>query len=200
MLPDGINDLALMTDIESMDVTPEAAIVTIGAVMFDPRGYDTEESIRNDKSRCFYAKASLQDNQAEGRSFSADTIQWWLQQSPEAQASLFEGHIGTLRKMLTQYNLFIDSLGVRPTRFWANDPDFDMVIIGNAMRQLKMMPTWKFWETRSVRTVKDIAYPEGNHPQIGVGTAHDALDDSIRQALTVQHCMHVIEGRVERAA
>ena len=197
---EGINDLCLMTDIETMSTRPDAAIVTIGAVMFDPRGYDTEESIRGNKKRCFYAKASLQDNEHEGRHISADTVVWWLQQSPEAQASLFEGHIGTLRKMLTQFNLFVDSLGVRPTRFYANDPDFDMVIVGDAMRQLKIMPAWKFWETRSVRTIKELAYPEGDHPQIGVGTAHDALDDSIRQALTVQHCMHVIEGRVERAA
>ena len=197
---EGINDLCIMTDIETMSTRKDAAILTIGAVFFDPRGYDTEESFRDNPKRCFYAKASLEDNQAEGRHISASTVMWWLQQSPEAQASLFEGHIGTLRKMLTQYNLFVDSLGVRPSRFWANDPDFDMVIIGEAMEHLKIRSTWNFWETRSCRTIKEIAYPEGNHPTIGVGTAHDALDDSIRQALTVQHCMHIIEGRVERAA
>ena len=197
---EGIKDLCIMTDIESMSTSNKAAIITIGAVMFDPRGYDTEESMRSNQKRCFYAKASMEDNEREGRHISASTVKWWLQQSKEAQDSLFAGHIGTLRKMLTEYNLFVDSLGYRPSRFYANDPDFDMVIIGDAMDQLGIMRTWKFWETRSCRTIKEIAYPEGDHPVIGVGTAHDALDDAIRQALTVQHCMHVIEGRVEKAA
>ena len=56
---------------------------------------------------------------------------------------------------------------------------------------------FKFWESRSVRTITEAAYPNGDQPAIGVGVAHKALDDAIRQALMVQHCNAVIAGRVK---
>lgn len=79
-----------------------------------------------------------------------------------------------------------------PQRVWAKDPDFDVVILRNAFAQIGEMFPFKFWETRSVRTITELAYPDGDPPPIGVGVAHNAKDDAIRQALMVQHCHHVL--------
>lgn len=191
-------DKALMVDIETMDTCATAAILTIGAVIFDPFGLDTEDSIRANEKNLFKATISLEDNQAQGRTFSAGTIAWWLQQEKAAQDALFQGHIDNLKQALTKFRMFIQQ-GIQPGRIWAKSPDFDCVILQNAFNSVGIMWPFKFWESRCVRTVTELAYPEGDAPVIGVGVAHNALDDSIRQALMVQHCNHVLQGNVQPA-
>ena len=72
-----------MVDIETMGTDPKAAVITIGACIFDPFGADTEDTISTDQR--FSTTISFQDNQKHGRTFDADTLAWWLRQSKEAQ-------------------------------------------------------------------------------------------------------------------
>ena len=185
-----------MVDIETMSTEPNAAILTIGCVLFDPRGEDNEESLREHAK--LFGPISFESNEKEGRHFSASTIAWWMKQSPEAQAGLFDGHIVTLPAALEGFRRFIANASPKPTRFWAKDPDFDGVILRNAMQQFNMIFPFNFWETRSVRTTMELAYPlgglRGDFPTIGVGTAHDAVDDSIRQCLAIQHSFKVLDA------
>lgn len=183
-----------MVDIETMGTSPDAAIITIGACIFDPYGNDTEDSIPNEHK--FSVTISFKDNQANGRIFDADTIAWWLTQSKEAQGGLQAGDITNIRKALTMYNQFFGSQQFRINRIWAKSPDFDVVILRNALKSQNMMDLFKFWEPRCVRTLTEAAYPNGDQPTIGVGVAHNALDDAIRQALMVQHCNNVIAGNI----
>ena len=184
-----------MVDIETMGTSPDAAIITIGACVFDPYGKDTENTILD--AQKFTTVISFQDNQKQGRAFDANTIAWWLQQSPEAQAGLQTGHITNLRKALTEYNQFFTSQTGRVSRIWAKSPDFDIVILRNALKSQNMLEQHKFWETRCVRTITEAAYPNGDQPTIGVGVAHNALDDAVRQALMVQHCNNIIAGNIQ---
>ena len=51
---------------------------------------------------------------------------------------------------------------------------------------------WDFWSCRSVRTIQDLAWPEGaaDKPYFEVpGVAHDARWDAIQQAMIVQAAM-----------
>lgn len=189
-------DQAIMVDIETLSTKPSAAIITIGAVMFDPRGYDTEESLRD--SAMLFGPISFDSNEKEGRHIQADTIAWWLKQSREAQAGLFEGNVVSLRAALENFRQWVNKTTPMPTRFWAKDPTFDGVILEHAFEQLGLMWPFKFWETRSVRTIMELAYPpgglRGDFPEIGVGVAHNAVDDCIRQALAVQHGHHVLDA------
>lgn len=183
-----------MIDIETMGTSPNAAIITIGACVFDPYGTDTEDTIPDEQK--FSATISFQDNQKQNRAFDADTIAWWLRQSKEAQDGLQEGDITNLRKALTMYNQFFGNQKGRVSRIWAKSPDFDVVIMRDAFHSQNMMDLFKFWETRCVRTLTEAAYPNGDQPTIGVGVAHKALDDALRQALMVQHCNNVIAGNI----
>jgi inhibitor of KinA sporulation pathway (predicted exonuclease) len=111
---------------------------------------------------------------------------------------MFEGNIINLRPALEQFRQFIANAKPRPTRIWSKDPDFDVVILKHAMQQMDMMWPFQFWESRSVRTIMELAYPpgglKGDFPTIGTGVAHDAVDDSIRQVLAVQHSHKVLDA------
>ncbi len=187
--------LHAMVDIETMGTSPNAAVLNIGACIFDPFGSDSETTFLDEHK--FQTTISFKDNEKQYRTFDADTIAWWLRQSKEAQDGLQAGHITNLKQAFTAYNLFIQSQNSRVTRIWAKSPDFDVVIMRDVYKSLGMMDTFKFWETRCVRTLTEAAYPNGDQPTIGVGIAHNALDDAIRQTLMVQHCNNIIAGNIQ---
>jgi len=194
---DGIMpDNHCMIDIETMGTGADAAIITIGACMFDPRGHDNEESLR-DKGKLF-GPIDFGSNEKAGRSFDADTIKWWLQQSEDAQRGLIEGSTVSLSAALTQFVQWVNSYKPAATAIWAKDPDFDCVIMKHACAQHNKIWPWKFWESKAVRTALDLAYPpgglKGDFPTIGVGVAHNAVDDAIRQCLMIQHVYHVLDA------
>jgi hypothetical protein len=182
---------AVMVDLETMSTAPNAAIVAIGAVQFDPFGSDTEDSIRADPSRLFYTVISFESNEAEERHFSVSTIKWWLGQSKEAQTALLNPNTH-LRGALTEFRMWVDALRPSVDRVWAKSPEFDCVILKNAYDAVGQVWPFQYWNSRDVRTVVELAYPEGDEPRIGGGIAHNALDDTIRQALAVQDAYRTI--------
>lgn len=185
---------ALMVDLETMDTGHNAAILTIGACMFDPLGADTEESLRETS---FYRVISLKDNTNNGRSIGADTVMWWLGQSQEAQTALLEASQDSLRGALSAFYNWIATWAPKPTNVWAKDPDFDVSILQDAFNSLNILWPFAFYEARSVRTCIEDAYPCGEPPRIGVGTAHNALDDAIRQALQIQDAKRRIHSALD---
>lgn len=183
----------VMIDIETMSTSNKASILTIGAVVFDPNGNDNEDSL---KENSFYTLISLEDNQKEGRDIDAGTVIWWMKQTKEAQEALYNDTPKTLRAGLTEFKTWAGSLNPKPNIVWANSPSFDCVILKDAFAQCSIFWPFKFFEERDVRTIKDLAYPEGwDVPQFGTGVAHNALDDAIKQAMLVQNCMHKLQGR-----
>lgn len=68
----------VMVDIETLDNKPTSAIVSIGAVMFGPNGYDEYNT--------FYMVVDAQSCIDAGLTLSADTISWWMKQSDQARA------------------------------------------------------------------------------------------------------------------
>ena len=189
-------DSHAMIDIETMSTEPTAAILTIGATIFNPRGEDTEDSLR-DSSQLF-GPVTFESNEKEGRHFSPSTMAWWLKQERAAQDALFEGNLVNLRIALTAFAKWVRDTKPTPTRIWAKDPDFDVVIMKNAMESCGLNWPFKFWESRSVRTTMELAYPpgglRGDFPLIGAGVAHNAVDDSIRQALAIQHSYKILDA------
>jgi hypothetical protein len=174
-------DKAIMIDIETLSTLPSAAVLSIGACIFDPRGDTIEDT--------FEVVISAQSNEAEGRHISADTVVWWFGQSEKARQALLTNPTN-LRNAMLQLTKFIQQHN--PTKFYANDPDFDLVILADAYRSLKLNCPWNFWQSRSCRTLKDLATADGSDfPDFtGGGVAHAALDDAIKQAMGVQYVFH----------
>lgn len=186
---------SMMVDIETMAAEPEAAVVTIGACMFDP--YAGMEQAIDER---FLIRISLQSNEQAGRRLSAGTVEWWLKQSKEAQMGLFDGHVTNLRQALVSFRLwFQHETTHRPERVYANDPDFDVVILQSACRSVGENWPLGFWLNRSMRTVGELAYPDHRERKVVIdtirkaaGTHHRADDDAIAQARFVAHCYDVL--------
>ena len=176
------NGAHVMVDIETMGTGHDAAIVSIGACAFDINDPDS------DITETFSARITLQSNARAGRKFEAGTIEWWLKQSQEAQAGLFKEPISSLRSAVTEFRMWVDNLQPKAHRIWAKDPDFDVVLLRHAFDQVGQMWPFSYWMSRSVRTIIETAYPDGDPPNMRVGTHHDASDDAITQALLVRHC------------
>ena len=184
---------ALMVDLETLATTPDAAILTLGACMFDPFGGMEQEIPEHE---VFLAKASIQSNEDAGRRIQAGTLEWWLKQNDTALKALVSGNITNLRQLLVKFRLWVDSeTDCRPKTIWANSPSFDMVILRNAYDQAGEGFTYGFWMERDVRTIGEIAYPHHQERKAvmktirdNTGTHHRADDDAIAQARFVAHC------------
>lgn len=186
----------LMIDIETLATTPDAAVVTIGACMFALDG-GAEQPITERK----LLQASIASNETWGRRIAGDTLEWWFKQDPAALRGLIEGQVTNLKNALTQLRLWADSeTTYRPARIWANDPDFDLVILQSAFRTCDVQWPWHFSIHRSMRTAGEFAYPNDRERKAvikairdEVGTHHRADDDAEAQARFIAHCYEVLQ-------
>ena len=177
-----------MIDIETLDTDVTAAIVSIAAVTFNPRGegIDDEETYR--------VTVDQRSNRFHGRTVSDATVAWWEAQSPEARDLTFGGPHTELSSALRQFTRWVNCLSPTCTRIWAKDPDFDIKILAHACEGLNIRWPFRFWESRSCRTAMELAYPEGDFPEVLMdGPAHDAFADAKKQVIEIQHCYHVLE-------
>lgn len=169
----------VMLDLETLGNGNNAAIVSIGAVMFDP--------YHNAIGSEFYIEIEINSAAYYGQ-MDASTVQWWMGQSDEARA-LFTNKENKqpLKTALIEFQNWIDQTGEFKGRIvWGNGSCFDNVILGNAFKALKLHQPWPFYGDRDVRTIVDLGKqlrainPKKDIPFIGV--AHNALDDAKHQA------------------
>jgi len=71
----------LMVDLETLATTPNAAILTIGAVTFNPNGYE----IYNE----FYARIDTESIETLDTYIDEGTVRWWADQDKAAQDEAF---------------------------------------------------------------------------------------------------------------
>jgi exodeoxyribonuclease VIII len=180
---------SIMVDIETMGTTPDCAIVSIGACAFDHEVVNSFDEI----SDRFYTTVSIQSNEEAGRRIQASTVEWWLKQKPEAQKALFEEPVRSLRAALIEFRMWAQSMKPAATFIWANDPDFDVVILKSAFENVGQMWPFQYYNNRSVRTIKHLAWPNDDAPDFRSGTVHHkADDDAVVQAVMVQHAYNKI--------
>jgi DNA polymerase III epsilon subunit-like protein len=166
----------IMIDLETLDVTPTASILTIGAVKFDPFG----EDIRDKKAEKFYVRVDLDSCDKYGCTVSQSTIDWWASQSQEAQDEAFdpENRIPIDDAMAQLYKF---CWGAK--RVWSHGASFDVVICENLFRKIGKAVPWQFWEVRCTRTLFDIGINPTRPPVL----KHHALEDAWNQAVGVQN-------------
>lgn len=124
-----------------------------------------------------------------------ETVKWWSEQSDDAQAA-FDNPVD-LRIALIRFGDWLESVlpnclkGVSSTaidlKLWANDPHFDVSILAEAYHAVGLPVPWHYRAPRSMRTVVDLSGLTRDE-YVTHGTAHNALDDAIAQALTVCKC------------
>ena len=191
------NTCHLMVDLETLSTRPDAPILAIGAVLFDPTVINTYEFLREraELLRIDPADAVNVCGRVDGA-----TLRWWFSQPDPAIKRLIDGHLHTVRDallMLWRYARarvegqpdWLRELPM-PTHIWARSPDFDCKILETACERVEVSYPFPFYNQRCVRTALDLAFPNGDapKPQAPGAVKHDASDDAVLQAMMIQNC------------
>ena len=159
-----------MIDIETFSTAPNAVVSTIGFVKFNP--YSTEIY---DK---LYIRINVDDQTAIGRDISDSTIEWWGNQSPEAQEEVFsENDRTSLADFIAVFPGYIKS----SSKIWSQGA-LDFVILENMFKQQGIPTPWAFWNVMDSRTI----FNTFGDPRKYDKTAHNALNDCLIQVRALQ--------------
>jgi exodeoxyribonuclease VIII len=169
----------LMVDLESMGDNPDAPIVSIGALFFDPETGRTGAE--------FYKVISLESSMEFGGIPDAGTILWWMRKSSEARSALLVEDAIPLDDALLQFNDYIGenaANGPDTVQVWGNGATFDNVLLSQSYKRTGITRPWKFWNDRDVRTIVELGKAIGINPRYEIpfeGELHNALDDARHQ-------------------
>lgn len=165
----------VMVDLETLGSGPGCAILSIGAVAFDPK------TLRLGAE--FHTLVSTASCRALGLREETDTLAWWARQSPEARQVIADAEASdvTLSAAMDAFAAFVRSHGgANRVRVWGNGADFDNAILAELCRRLGRPLPWAFWNSRCFRTLKGLRLaPEPDRE----GVHHNALDDARHQAV-----------------
>jgi len=172
-----------MLDLETIDTTSNAAILSIGAVQFDLATGKTGET--------FYRNVELQSCLNAGLTMSVETLYWWLGQSKEAGAALQENRFSLKTVCIQLTDWFEETFeNISITELWANGPDFDCVILTNAFKAVYMQFPIRHWQYRNLRN--EVARAK-NFEVLRIGNHHNALDDCFSQIGTLHNAWTAIK-------
>lgn len=170
----------VMLDLETLGNGPDAAIVAIGAVAFDPA--------RGTLGDTFYRVIDLESALAEGATVDGSTLKWWLGQPDAARRELSRDDAVRADSAALSFAMFCgerhDNL-----RVWGNGAGFDNVILRRLYARLSMTTPWEHWNDRCYRTVKAF-YP--HIPKVAPAIPHHALEDARAQA---QHLLNMLAAK-----
>ncbi|EOK3065618.1 3'-5' exoribonuclease, partial [Escherichia coli] len=164
----------LMIDLETMGKNPDAPIISIGAIFFDPQTGDMGPEF-----------SKTIDLETAGGVIDRDTIKWWLKQSREAQSAIMTDEI-PLDDALLQLREFIDeNSGEFFVQVWGNGANFDNTILHRSYERQGIPCPWRYYNDRDVRTIVELGKAIDFDARTAIpfeGERHNALDDARYQA------------------
>ncbi|HBV0296322.1 TPA: 3'-5' exoribonuclease [Escherichia coli] len=164
----------LMIDLETMGKNPDAPIISIGAIFFDPQTGDMGPEF-----------SKTIDLDTAGGVIDRDVIKWWLKQSREAQSAIMTDEI-PLDDALLQLREFIDeNSGEFFIQVWGNGANFDNVILRRSYERQGIPCPWRYCNDRDVRTIVELGKAIDFDARTAIpfeGERHNALDDARYQA------------------
>ncbi|WP_139460725.1 exonuclease, partial [Escherichia coli] len=164
----------LMIDLETMGKNPDAPIISIDAIFFDPQTGDMGPEF-----------SKTIDLETAGGVIDRDTIKWWLKQSREAQSAIMTDEI-PLDDALLQLREFIDeNSGEFFVQVWGNGANFDNTILRRSYERQGIPCPWRYYNDRDVRTIVELGKAIDFDARTAIpfeGERHNALDDARYQA------------------
>ena len=162
-----------MIDLETLSTNPNATILTVGGVKFDP--YTMAEP-----SQGMYFRVDVDSQTEMGRDVMQETVNWWSKQPKEISDEAFsDDNRASLDDMIKKINKF--SVGVDV--FWCQGPLFDYAILQDIYTQLGYPVPWQYWQIRDSRTLFSLVPKDPDEKRTGL---HNALEDCYFQAKKVQ--------------
>ncbi|HAW0911082.1 TPA: exonuclease [Escherichia coli] len=164
----------LMIDLKTMGKNPDAPIISIGAIFFDPQTGDMGPEF-----------SKTIDLETAGGVIDRDTIKRWLKQSREAQSAIMTDEI-PLDDALLQLREFIDeNSGEFFVQVWGNGANFDNTILRRSYERQGIPCPWRYYNDRDVRTIVELGKAIDFDARTAIpfeGERHNALDDARYQA------------------
>ena len=163
----------IMLDLETLSTRPNAVILTLGAVKFNPFTLE-------DPGPGLYVRPDVDEQIAQGRDVQDETVNWWMNQAEDVREEALgtDGRI-SVEDMYRQLNRFL----VGANSIWAQGPLFDFAILENLYRQYGWPTPWQYWQIRDSRTLFGVHGDPRVKGKVGL---HNALEDCVSQATAVQ--------------
>lgn len=171
-----------MLDIETLATGPNAVMLTIGAIRFDPFADDTN-SYEGDiiTMDTFYRRVDPESFTWPEAHIDDGTLEWWSKQSPEVREEAFtEIDRHDIRAVMQDLFKWMNQ-GYHSV--WANGPAFDIVILETINKHIERGNPWKYWQVKDARTVYGLIEHERPNPRL-----HHALWDCWSQIVALQSC------------
>ncbi|WP_139501300.1 exonuclease, partial [Escherichia coli] len=160
----------LMIDLETMGKNPDAPIISIDAIFFDPQTGDMGPEF-----------SKTIDLETAGGVIDRDVIKRWLKQSREAQSAIMTDEI-PLDDALLQLREFIDeNSGEFFVQVWGNGANFDNTILRRSYERQGITCPWRYYNDRDVRTIVELGKAIDFDARTAIpfeGERHNALDDA----------------------
>ncbi|MEB6307850.1 3'-5' exoribonuclease [Escherichia coli] len=164
----------LMIDLETMGKNPDAPIISIGAIFFDPQTGDMGPEF-----------SKTIDLETAGGVIDRDTIKWWLKQSREAQSAIMTDEIPLDDALLQLREFIAENSGEFFVQVWGNGANFDNTILRRSYERQGIPCPWRYCNDRDVRTIVELGKAIDFDARTAIpfeGERHNALDDARYQA------------------
>ena len=161
-------------DLETIDTSPSATVLSLGAVKFNPLD-DSEPHSE------LYLKISIDEQDALGRTASDSTIEWWGKQDPKIMEEAFDQtgavSVDEALRQISKWVVGVDKL-------WGQGYGFDYTILEDMFRRGGKPIPWNFWIIRDSRTLFGCCQQD---PRKSMQTdLHNALADAYFQSKAIQ--------------
>ncbi|ELW0840868.1 3'-5' exoribonuclease [Escherichia coli] len=167
-------EIHLMIDLETMGKNPDAPIISIGAIFFDPQTGDMGPEF-----------SKTIDLDTAGGVIDRDVIKWWLKQSREAQSAIMTDEIPLDDALLQLREFIVENSGEFFVQVWGNGANFDNVILRRSYERQGIPCPWRYCNDRDVRTIVELGKAIDFDARTAIpfeGERHNALDDARYQA------------------
>jgi len=185
----------IMVDLETLGTNPYAAILSIGALYFDPQTpgvFRDSFEVMVDQESC--VKAGL-------RIEASTNMWWWSPDLAEARQRWLDTLKFDLPLALTGFSQWLDLISEdkdgdpehphSDVRIWGNGANFDNVLLACAYKVANIQVPWDRWNDRCFRTIKNLGNTHDLRPKGGSllvdGVKHTALYDCFHQAAWMQN-------------
>ncbi|CAD6137021.1 exonuclease from phage origin [Escherichia coli] len=164
----------LMIDLETMGKNPDAPIISIGAIFFDPQTGDMGPEF-----------SKTIDLETAGGVIDRGTIKWWLKQSREAQSAIMTDEIPLDDALLQLREFIAENSAEFFVQVWGNGANFDNTILRRSYERQGISCPWRYYNDRDVRTIVELGKTIDFDARTAIpfeGERHNALDDARHQA------------------
>ena len=172
-------ELSTMIDLETLATTPDAVILQIAAVKFDPFDDYLTRGVGLADLQTLDIMVDV-DSQPD-RNVNPETLDWWAQQDPQVQERIFspDNRVAFKDALMTLHRFVWNSSG----RIWCQGTSFYISILEHAYRAIDHPYPWRYWQAMDVRTVMNL-YRVPMPP-----ATHDAMEDCFRQIIGLQKAL-----------